>query len=601
MDAQSGFAPDIDATFDPELVKVWKAVAAAYPLVIEHVTGPTRHAGIELLQVVRAFHEQTVATGATVYPALVTTIFERFPKGAFHDRAFADRSGTDQLADDVTAIWMQCIEALRKQKAEAAEQASRRAATWDPWEDPPPPAWPPGILAAQIEDTLALIALRDGIDIGTLAVTHIAAGSAAAPKDTRFFAYNARGTGWCVPPIFWSMIIGDSGFRKTILGQFFAALRDAQANVWRPFTIALRNWYATPTKNRGPKPIEPHSFIVDDFTVEALQRILAATTRGSAVVTDELAGLFEFDRYRQSGGSAGSAARGFLLAAYEDEPRAVHRVNRDGANIEHTGLSVFGGIQAARLADFTDLAKDGLLQRFAPIRTPPAVAARPEINVGHGIDHIRDVVARLCYVGGQNYTTTPDGTALIQDTEQTAFGYATITDYAAGWPGFCHKLHGTHARLALILHMLEAPDAPVIPTDTVERAHRLVHSYVLQHAADFYASIPGSHRDRLRDIAGWLLTKKPGADPHAGERIIASDLTHNVKTCRPLGSKGIAEVLDPFVTRGWLTPETDFPGNRAWFFDPAIRSLLADRQIAERERRAAIRDEIDRLAAKRRT
>jgi hypothetical protein len=84
-----------------------------------------------------------------------------------------------------------------------------------------------------------------------------------------------------------------------------------------------------------------------------------------------------------------------------------------------------------------------------------------------------------------------------------------------------------------------------------------------------------------------------------GERIVASDLTNNVKACRPLTSKGIAEVLDPFVTRGWLTPENDFPGNRAWFFDPAIRTAMAERGIAERARRTAIRAQIDGLAARR--
>jgi hypothetical protein len=491
---------------------------------------------------------------------------------------------------------------LRSYEPKAGAGARRTDLTdlWDPWDDPPPPAWPSGILGWQVEDTLALMSLRDGIDIGTLGVTYIAAGSAAAPKNARFFAYNERATGWCVPPIFWAMIVGDSGFRKTILGQFFAALRDAQATLWRPHAITLRDWYAAPANGRGPKPIEPHSFIVDDFTVEALQRILAATSRGSGVVTDELAGLFEFDRYRQGGGGGGSAARGFLLAAYEDEPRAVHRVSRDGANIEHTGLSLFGGIQADRLADFKDLAKDGLLQRFAPLRTPPAVAARPAIDIGRGIEHMHAAVTRVCWLGGKNYTTTPDGTALIQDTERTAFGYATITDYGTGWPGFCRKLHGTHARLALILHMLETPDEPAIPTDTVQRAHRLLHGFVLQHASDFYASIPGSHRERMRDIAGWLLTRRDGnAASDQWERIVASDLTNNVKACRPLTSKGIAEVLDPFVTRGWLTPENDFPGNRAWFFDPAIRTAMAERGIAERERRTAIRAQIDGLAARR--
>jgi hypothetical protein len=469
---------------------------------------------------------------------------------------------------------------------------------WDPWDDPPPPAWPNAVLPPQVEDTLALMSLRDGINIGTLAVTYIAAGSAAAPKDARFFAYNERASGWCTPPIFWPMLIGDSGFRKTILDKLFAALRGAQRDLWGPYAIILRNWNAAPKQGRGPKPVEPHSFLVEDFTPEALQTILAATTRGTALVTDELAGLFEFGRYRQGG--KGEAARTFLLSAYEDAPRIVHRIGRDSANIEHTGLSIFGGIQAGRLADFKDLATDGLMQRFAPIRTPPTIAARPEIEAGRGVEQLHDAIARLCHLEGRSYTTTPDGTALIQDTEQAAFGYAKITDYAAGWPGFCFKLHGTHARLALILHMLETPSEPVIPTDTVQRAHTLVHSFVLQHARDFYATI-GTQQDRIRDIAGWLLTRQDrNAATDQWERIVASDLTNNVKSCRPLTSKGIAEVLDPFVTRGWLTPENDFPGNRAWFFDPAIRAHLAQRQAAERERRGAIRAEIDRLAETRR-
>ena len=65
--------------------------------------------------------------------------------------------------------------------------------------------------------------------------------------------------------------------------------------------------------------------------------------------------------------------------------------------------------------------------------------------------------------------------------------------------------------------------------------------------------------------------------------------------CRPLGSKGIADVLDPFVTGGWLEPESDFPGNRAWMFNPTIREAFAVRENEERERRRLIREAIRKL------
>ena len=212
-----------------------------------------------------------------------------------------------------------------------------------------------------------------------------------------------RETGWSVPPIFWLMLIADSGLRKTILDQLaFAPLRHVQSDLWRPYSQALRNWKLAPPKGRGPKPTEPHSYIVDDITPEKLGDILAATTRGTAMFKDELVGLFEFDRYRKGGGEA---ARGFFLSAYEDAPRTVHRVGRDSQNIEHTGLSIFGGIQPARLADFKDLASDGLLQRFAPLRTPPAVAARPEIDIGAGLDDLHQQSPRCA--GWTAGTTSP--------------------------------------------------------------------------------------------------------------------------------------------------------------------------------------------------
>jgi hypothetical protein len=314
------------------------------------------------------------------------------------------------------------------------------------------------------------------------------------------------------------------------------------------------------------------------------------------MIKDELAGLLEFSRYKKTGGEA---ARGFYLSAYEDAPCPVNRVGRDSDFIEHTGLTVFGNIQPRRLEGFQqDMETDGLLQRFIPIWIRPAQSSRPEINVGPGLAVLQKAIARLCHLNARQYTTTKDGAQLIHDTEVVAKEYATISDFGLGWPGFCHKLHGTHARLALILHMLETPEVSEVSTDTVQRAHQLTHRFVLQHARDFYASLPGRGRNMTHDIAGWLLTRPAtNSEPNEPERILASDLTHGVKACRPLGSKGISEVLDPFVTGGWLVPETDFPNNRSWFFNKAVRTHFSERMQLEREHRAATRALVNRIQA----
>jgi hypothetical protein len=487
--------------------------------------------------------------------------------------------------------------ALQRQPRPRHREASYTPAAldtvWDPWDDAPPPAWPNGILSREAEDTLALVSLRDGLDHGLLCTTILAGAAAAANKASRFEPY--QHDSWAVPPIIWTMTIGDSGTRKTHLHTIgFSAIREARADLWHRYKAEHRDWETRPKPEQGPEPQEPPALLVTDITPEALQNLLAASGRGTALIMDELAGMLEFNRYRKS---SGSAARGFYLSAYEDTPYPVHRVSAARTvYIEHPGFAVFGGIQPHRLATFrADMETDGLLQRFVYLRAATAKASRPEIDVGRGMVELHRAIKQLCSLDAYTYRTTRDGSELIHETERAARDYATITDYGDGWPGFCYKLHGTHARFALILHMLEAPNEELIPTEQVHRAHRLVHRFILQHAADFYASLHDT-RSIHHDIAGWLLTRGP-ADPAPQqlERILASDLTNGVKSCRPLGSKAIGEVLDPFVTGGWLLPENDYPNNRAWLFSPAIRCHFADREKAERERRANVRAMIGRI------
>jgi Protein of unknown function (DUF3987) len=459
------------------------------------------------------------------------------------------------------------------------------AVIWDPWEDPPPPAWPGNILPKEIDLILIDVAMRDGIDPGAAAMSAIAAVSGAAPKDARLAPY--RGT-WLAPPIVWLMTVGESGTRKTLLAQIgWPALRAVHAAHWRPYRTALKQWNNAPRDERGPKPEQPHSFIVDDITPEALQTVLANSMRGTALVKDELVALLEFGRYRKTGGEAG---RAFLLSSYDDAPVQVHRVGRDSELIEHSGLTIYGNIQPRRLAGFqADMETDGLLQRFIPLRMGAAKLSQPDIRMAAELTTLHDAIGRLCRLPGGLYSVTPAGKDLIHETEQLARDYAGITDYGLGWPGFCSKLHATHARLALILHMLSDPEESEIPTATVTSAHRLVHRFILQHARDFYAALPGGGHGLSQDIAGWLLTRPPGQTTNGFERFLASDLTAGIRACRALSSRGIVEVLDPFVIGGWLIPENDYPSNRAWWFNPALRLHFAERAKAERERRRVAR------------
>jgi hypothetical protein len=282
----------------------------------------------------------------------------------------------------------------------SAEPHDEQATFFDPWTDPPPPEFPGGVLTREMEDTVFALAIRDGVCSGGLAMAYLAAASGAAPKAARFMPY--QNGGWSVPPIVWVMTIADSGQRKTAIeDRAFVALRDAHAEVWRTHRRRLQEWQALPADERRntAKPEEPHSFMVEDVTPEKLQMILAATDRGTFMVRDEMAGLFEFGRY---GKNTGAAERAFYLQAYEGGQYTVSRVSRDSILIEVNALTIYGSIQPDRLKDFPDLAKDGLLQRINMVRTSPASASRDDVMV-KGVDKLNAAISALTRHEAQRY------------------------------------------------------------------------------------------------------------------------------------------------------------------------------------------------------
>ena len=501
----------------------------------------------------------------------IVALIRRHPDCRWHTLATLDR--------DVADGWRECLAKAREDLERRMKARELAETLFDPWADPPPPEFPGGVLTREMEDAVFALAMRDGVCPGALAMAYLAAASGAAPKAARFMPYQSGD--WSVPPIVWVMTIADSGQRKTAIeDRAFVALREAHAAVWRTHRRRLQEWQALPVDERRtvPKPAEPHSFLVEDVTVEKLQMILAATDRGTFMARDEMAGLLEFGRYTKN---TGAAERAFYLQAYEGGHYTVSRVSRDSLHIAVNALTIYGSIQPDRLKDFPDLAKDGLVQRINMVRASPASASRDNVTV-KGTDKVNATITGLTKRENRRYATTPEGGEIIRQTEQDGRDFAAITDFGPGFQGTCAKLHGTHARYALVLHMLDDPDNDIIPTAAVERARILVREFLLPQARDFFATLAGSQQQRLRDAAGWVLTKAP-------QRFLASDVTAGVRACRGMGTKELSDLLDPLVAGGWIEPETPFPSNRAWTIHPYLRVTFAERAATERARRDAAR------------
>lgn len=107
-------------------------------------------------------------------------------------------------------------------------------------------------------------------------------------------------------------------------------------------------------------------YLVNDSTVEKLGEVLNENPNGVTAYRDELIGLLRsLDREGQEG------ARAFYLEAWDGGGRFTYdRIGRGTIDIEATTVSIIGGIQPGRLAEYLRAAvkgvadDDGLIQRF---------------------------------------------------------------------------------------------------------------------------------------------------------------------------------------------------------------------------------------------
>jgi hypothetical protein len=457
----------------------------------------------------------------------------------------------------------------------------------DPWADPEPPTWPPDVLPAKYHDMVFERSMAAGLDPGAQGIAALCAISGAAPKNARFHPYGKDGD-WAVPPIIWGMIVQLSGQRKSALDGPFEALKREHAKLWQAYYARLLRWreLSPADQRKTTKPVEPHAFVINDATPEAVQIILSRTNRGSLLLRDELAGLFGFGRYAKD---KGTAERAFYLESYEGGPYAVSRATKDGMFIAVNGLTIFGRIQPERLKDFADLQDDGLLQRFIMVRAARAAVGRP-MGAITGKADFDEAIDLLAKTRGRDYRTTQEGGDVIRRMEADAIEFSAFTGHGPGFSGFCGKLHGTLARLALILHMLKQPDPDMtmIHPDTVLQAERLVHEFVYPHVRDFYATLRPDPVNLTCDIAAWLLTDAP-------HQLRASDFGKYVWACRGLTGKALNDVLDPLVTGGWLEPDTNVGLNRRWMLNLNVRTYMAGRVMLASERRKELQRLLDRI------
>jgi putative DNA primase/helicase len=274
---------------------------------------------------------------------------------------------------------------------------------------PPVPAFDPDLLPESLRPLVEDVAERMQTAIDFPAVVAVAT-LAGLTNRRALIQPKANDTSWVVVPNLWGGIVAPPGLMKSpVIACMTSPARAIEAN-WRVENDAAMKeheaeierhkldcavWAESYKKDakkkldsKAAKPerssIEPTQkrLITSDATFECLHKLLAENPAGLFVLRDELTGwLAGLERQGREG------ERAFHLESWNgDSAATLDRIGRGTIHVEHACITLFGGIQPARLRSYmADALKDGpsndgLIQRFQLLVWPDTDAAYKYID-----------------------------------------------------------------------------------------------------------------------------------------------------------------------------------------------------------------------------
>jgi hypothetical protein len=295
--------------------------------------------------------------------------------------------------------------------------------------------------------------------------------------------------GWFVPPIVWTLLVGESGTQKSPPFRMAMAplkekqQRDADAFMSESaqYQSDLKTWKRENKQwertQEGAEPEEPERpvrsrCLVQDATIEALAPVLNENPRGVLLARDELSGwLAGFDKY--SGKASSSSEVPKWLEIYNAESITIDRKTGDERFlfVRRPFVSICGGIQPGILSRcLTDEHKDSGLQSRLLMTFPPRQAKEwrddelsPETQAKYGecIQSLFDLKH-----DDSSGELRPATLSLSPEARELYKQYVNLTGkeqaamhghLASQWS----KLEEIPARLAIILHCVRQVTAGV--------------------------------------------------------------------------------------------------------------------------------------------
>jgi putative DNA primase/helicase len=257
---------------------------------------------------------------------------------------------------------------------------------------PPVPAFDPGLLPSALRPMVEDVAERMQVPIDFPAVAAIAALAGVCGRRA-LIQPKERDSSWIVVPNLWGGIVAPPGAMKSpVISSVMSPARAIETDWRREYEESVRHFeseqemarldrqvwqenYKRARKDQKPEPEKPalnrsapsqRRLIAVDATFESLHKILSSNPAGMFVLRDELSGwLAGLERQGRE------SERAFFLECWNgDSSFTIDRIGRGSIHVEHCCVSLFGGIQPAKIRAYLADAlrdgptNDGLIQRF---------------------------------------------------------------------------------------------------------------------------------------------------------------------------------------------------------------------------------------------
>jgi hypothetical protein len=468
----------------------------------------------------------------------------------------------------------------------------------DLWNKLDAPSLPHGLLPSVIEDFAFEQGATMGADPAGLATAALTVCAAAIPDHVKLKV--KQHSGWMEATRLWIGLVGDPSTKKSpIVYQAVRPLERIDNAMWHAYVAAKAQWDALDrdTKRTTPPPLQTR-IKIDDTTIEAAQEVLRDSPDGVLYLRDELSGFFgSMDKY--TSGRGASADRGFWLQAYNGRSYSFNRVKRGSGLIEHLSVSVLGGIQPESMRKLVeDSVDDGLIQRLIPIMLRQGEVGHDE-PMSEATVNYELLVDQLHEMQQPSIDVTFDGAArevrqTLERKHHDLIGSALNKKLSA----HIGKYDGIFARLCLLWHCIERPDAepsPQVIGSCAQKVADFLSRFLLPHALAFYTNIYGlsDDHDRLTAIAGYILA-------HKVERLTNRVIQRGDRTMRGLRRYEIENICHQLSTLGWVTEAqrrraTDPP---RWDVNPEVHRLYQKRAELEVIRRRQQHEFIASICAK---